>query len=255
MRVYIFFIILLILLLSCNYGNKQDAGNATTGIQLSSQNADDPSRSTSEFELKGKRELNLERDPAVCDYAKYYPCDVSLQSDIWSTLTVQERMLAKGYELVDNDGVSFSPKKEINPVRALAGMIACYYNVHGKMPESTDEIWKCIEDMLVKQDSLDRPVSEVKKEFYDSIISPVTGKVIEWNKESFSRGNAFVTVMNDNQEAIAEAEERYGKLAEMMPPRPEGATLPKKIQKKIHVMARIYGETGMLDSFVMVFEY
>jgi hypothetical protein len=243
-------------LVSCNQGSKPDGAGVKAGAESVSSNSNIPARTISQFDLDGKREVGASTEPGLCNFEKFYPCDVTLQSEIWSTLTVQERMLAKGYEFVDENGASYDPKRLVDPVRNLSSMIACYYNLHSKMPESTDEIWNCIENMMADREPLDRPISEIKKEFYDSLISPVTGRLIEWDKPSFSRGNAFITVMNDNSDALGEVEIRYANLSDQFPEKPAGNPRPANATgKKVHVMARIYGETGIIDSFVTVYTY
>lgn len=256
-KVRIILVVLIVFVtVSCNYGTKQESVSSTRGDTIASSSSPDQSKSTSRFDILGKKELHTDRNPAVCDYAKYYPCDATLQSEYWVTMTVEERMLAKGYEFVQDDGSSYNPKREVNPVRNLVGMIACYYNKYGKMPESTDDIWTCAAELIETQGTLDKPISQIKKEFYDSLVSPVTGSLIAWDKQSFSRGNAFITVMNNNPDAITEAEVRYANLSDMLPEKPANAPFPANATgKTIHMMARVYGETGILDSFVTVYKF
>ena len=243
-------------LISCNHGTNQDGAGVKTEANIASSNSNDLEKTVSQFDIVGKRELDVNTEPSLCQYEKYYPCDVSLQSEIWSTLTVQERMLAKGYELIDEDGVSYNPKRSIDPIRNLSSLIACFYNSHSRMPESTDEIWNCIEGLMDGHEPLDKSRSQIKQEFYDSLVSPVTGRLIEWDKQSFSCGNAFITVMNDYTDAFGEAEVRYASIEDQLPEKSEGSPVPTNATgKKIHVMARIYGETGIIDSFVTVYTY
>ncbi|MEP0813790.1 MAG: hypothetical protein HRF49_03875 [bacterium] len=225
--------------------NKQDASPSVTTISGHAV------RIPSGWNFKDKQEIPLNRPPGISGpYDKIYPCSASLQTNHFAELSVEERMLVNGYELLDN-GKSFKPMKVRKPVCNLAGWIAHFYYSKGRMPQSTEELFEHLDELDGKEtDFID---------LYESIISPVTGKPLEWNHAEFSPGNAFITVINADPAALEIAQDDYSKMiAEQGSSPPEGVKLAFDInapRDRIFVYSRIYGTSGVVDYSIDTFEW
>ena len=217
---------------SCNSAGKPGSGSALFGS--------DNDRAAS-FSLKNKREIPPRRPPAADGYAQYYPCDKGMQANGWAFLTPRERMLANGYEELDETGNPYKPAKTHRPVYLVASMLATAYHAHRTIPKNVHELAECAKSMGLGGDGLEEYFAEM-------LTSPVTGEVIDWNCPNFSAGNAFVTIINENKDAYKLAEER---LAEAMKGHDDDSRLnvPKVPAKdKIHVYIRVYGNSGVIDN-------
>ena len=162
------------------------------------------------WSIIGKQELPTTRTPGTADpFAEFYPCDAEVQADSFDKLSAAERMLAIGYKVSGGEKGPYSRYDHgVKPVSFMADFIGQFYFRNGRMPVSTEEMFRYMDEQSGRVDSAG---------LYQLLVSPVTVKPLEWNHESFSRGNAFITVINDNPEALSVAEARHEQLEKKYP--------------------------------------
>lgn len=237
---------LVIVLLCASCGNVRSASDTASGDSTGI------SKGSSSFSLADKREIQPTRKPAISFYEQYFPCDRDMQAEYWADVSPAERMLVHGYEQLDENGDSYEKPYYIRPIQTLANMILKYYFIHDRMPSSTEDLWQFYLEYFGEAYAEQGVTEEdFRKAFIKTITSPVTGEPVEWNHQEFSRGNAFITVLNDNPEALALAESDWSELWENRVKVPVDSESPCKhdgLGKRIHIYMRVYGETGVLDN-------
>lgn len=205
------------------------------------------------FDLTQKKLLASEFNPIGPEsdpYSELIPYDVEKEADYWVDLTVEERMLANGYELLDESGESFKPyPRFVNIPAAVHKAVLRFYVENGRNPVNSDElyIWqvgKIIEPQLEGKKRYD--INGALSDYFTYLTSPVTGKLIEIDNPNFNRGNIYVTAMNDKPEMLAirgdlEVSSNFAK------------RYPEVIEKrekygglKYSSYCRVFGETGVL---------
>lgn len=213
----------------------------------------------------GKRELRANSMPPTGAMLgpflmEFYPCDKGYQAHSWDDVSVEERMLANGYEILDENGQSYSPKKKVEPLTKIAMVLNSFYLKHGRLPSTSQELYDWILDR--RRESYESGKSkgdfetfaEYEANFIESVTSPVTGKPIEWNHQNFSRGNAFVTVLNLNPEALSYQQKTWVEAVE------NGPIIGSVIRtdangadNTVFLYFRAYGESGVLvESFLQL---
>lgn len=195
--------------------------------------------------------LNAGRGPSRNGYEEFFPGGMTLEADSWNGLSKHERLLALGFEVAREDGTSFKSPYTVRPVHTLAAMLEKYYLIYEKLPANMDDLFECYYHCV--KDSYDKQgigKEEVKEIFLSSVTSPVTGKPLEWNHPEFSKGNAYITLINENPDALNKAMEEWQTIWETKPDAPEGYEWKDDPEAKFtFVYCRIYGETGVLDNF------
>jgi hypothetical protein len=191
-------------------------------------------------ELDAKTSLN-----SSSPYLEYYPCNLQGKSSEADKLTKTERMLVFGYEQLDEYNAPFNPAKRFEPVTTLSGMLVRYYAVHESLPKSTDDLFECYnsfyKDEIAKEG---KTKEEVKKDFDNMLRSPITGKPLEWQNPNFSAGNVFITIVNDNPEALKYAETEFAKsLSEY-----KDQAKPMFDGLRVYLYCRVYGESNIIDN-------
>lgn len=195
--------------------------------------------------------LKAERAPSRNGYEEFFPGGMALESDSWDSLSQRERLLALGFEVAREDGTSYKTPYTVRPVHTLAAMLEKYYLMYDKLPGSIDDLFECYYHCV--KDAYDKQgigKEEVKEIFLSSITSPVTGKPLEWNHPDFSKGNTYITLINENPNALTRAMEEWQEIWENKPEAPEGYDWKEDSEAKFtFVYCRIYGETGVIDNF------
>ena len=206
---------------------------------------------------ENKRVARVTGRPGMGYYEEFYPCDVGLQAHSWDDVSIEEKMLAWGYEILDENGESFDTPVMVHPLEVIGSLLSMYFKENGSLPESSQELFdwelervkKWFEKGLL-EDAIYESFDSFEAHFLTSLISPVTGELIEWNNLDFSRGNVFVTVINDHPQALEAARERY---TESWNARPEDERSrkpgPDRLDDATFVYMRAYGESGVLGEF------
>ncbi len=199
------------------------------------------------------KELSPDHAPSpIGIYEEFYPCDKGLETANWNDMTDKERMLALGYEILEKDGKALDKPAVIRPVMMASNLIMKYYLVHQKAPESIEQLWECYYSCVGKAYSdLGHNETEVREAFNESLTSPVTGKLLEWDHQNFSRGNAYITIVNENPDALEVAEEDWQRCCQNRPTDPENPSKLIDLSDTaivLHMYCRVYGETGIIDN-------
>lgn len=192
--------------------------------------------------------------PTDLIFKELFPCNAGLQAMLWDKLTTEERMLVWGYEELKPDGSHFEPPRRIMPVTQLGSMLSTFYQKHGRLPVDNEELYLCLVDMINKSAQFDSSINRIEaiKNALERMKSPVTGKLIEWNHEGFSPGNAFITNMNDNPDQLSAAAasfnaSRTGRESEYFGPYPDSLNPETDMMFVNH---RAYGYSGVLQCWV-----
>ena len=178
-------------------------------------------------------------EPSSDILGKIYPCDRKVQSEMWSDLKSEERMLASGYEVVNETGQSFKPKKIVYIAKNLIDLLASYYFEKGCEPKDREELLAFGMEKAVNQKfESEEERNAACAEFLQGLVSPVTGKLIEWDHQNFSAGNAFVAVANDNPTAMKE----IAKLAQT------AGLSSTELAGAVNIYVRLYGKSGVISA-------
>ena len=164
-------------------------------------------------------------------------------------------MFANGYEVVGERGDSTEHSKVYHPLETIGHVLKSYYLQNRSLPESSQELidWelervkKWFEEGLL-EDGQYESYDAFEAHFLASLISPVTGKLIEWNHADFSRGNGFVTIMNADPKALEMVTGRWLETLERQPIKGV-KTGHEDIENTVFIYYRAYGESGILDDW------
>ena len=191
--------------------------------------------------------------PTLSPYSEFYPCDVGLQAVSWNDVSIEERMLAFGYQILDDQGNLLDKRKSVEPLVLVGNLLMNYYEQNGQLPDSSEALydWSINRWQGFYEDGYtDKKPEEYAAELAEKLTSPVTGKLIEWNHQEFSRGNAFVTIVNANSDALEFARSDYlSHWHERTAEERARAPGPDRIEDAVFVLYRAYGEEGVLREF------
>lgn len=241
-------------LYSCNL--TQSGHSSIDGSPSYSASGTANGKSPATWSMEGKREIATNRGgPGMPILEEFYPTDTPMQADSWEPFSPEERMLAIGYEALKNPGTADEEWEVIQPIRFLIHYISSYYHEFGRSPKSNEEMVSSWTEYIRKQGAFDGTgytEEKFRKWFYRLIMSPVTGKPIEWNHPEFSRGNAYIAIINEIPEAYEKAEEMRIQSSERVNREahandPSRRIDPYRKLDHVHVFVRVYGETGIID--------
>jgi len=167
--------------------------------------------------------------------------------DYWQMDAYDKREYLKKHPTPEGRGWIYASH---NPLWTVVRLYRRFYEKHGRAPENT---WELIRDtrygeVLLKGsaprtgDTLENP------ELFRSVISPVTGKLIEFTHEELSPGNMWIAVVD--KETLDKVAEKWVGVG------PEGEPLPMtKFEGTIYYY-RAYGHKGIIRTgMLFVTEY
>ena len=207
------------------------------------------------FNLANKRLLESRGFPPggpISDpFKEIIPYDCELQADSWAKLSVEERMLAIGYEILSENGESYEPyPKQVRLPHMILGAMAQFYTQHERNPKSADELleWRVSNIMAPVPEGYEPyDVQEALDNQFSLLTSPVTGRLVEFDDPNFSPGNIYVTVMNDKPDMV-EIEQKYEAEMNYEKNYPEAFEKRKKYGgEPIYSYYRVFGQTGVIS--------
>jgi hypothetical protein len=241
-----------------------------------------PDRLRELIELGKKREVKPSALPNPNALPELYPCDAALQSQTWQFLSPAERMLANGFEVLDEAASPLDPPFTVNPIRDIAEQIALYYKYNGAMPNANKALVELAAPGMDTGDDLIEFVqgailmgeASPAVENYDLLWkNPYTGAPIAYDKEAHSPGDCFIAIVNLHPQGAAAVAKYRAKLEgkpaaqtggmgggmmmsessepQKRPAEAAAAEIPADDPSNpIVVYVRIYGKTGVLTSYV-----
>ena len=239
---------------------RQSADSSTT-----QNNNNDEQLESKNWSFDNTKELHsgfpiIADDVSKIPVYEYCPCDKGYQAKSWDEVTIAERMLAIGYEKLDPNGDSFSPPMKVRPMQTIASVLKSYYLKNGAIPETSQELydWYLNRNRKWYEEGHTGGKFDTYKDFaasfLESVTSPVTGKLIEWNHQNFSRGNAFVTIVNANPTALENHISLWKGSLENH--HIDGArTNEEGLSNTVFVYYRAYGESGVLVEKINLSQY
>ncbi len=182
-------------------------------------------------------------------FAAVWLYDADIQDTSWANVSLKERMLANGFTSSTNKDNLHQCHNALNIVATLLGR---YYIDNGKLPDDGDALLVWQLDRLkapLPEDAPQFDVDEAVTNLFVDLTSPVTGELINWDRYTFSRGNGFVTVINEDAEAnkinnkVEEETAKYSSGNEDKLKQFEGID-------PLRFYIRAYGETGILKCWI-----